>query len=134
MMTTNITSFKVKSINLVFPLRFDFQDWICTQPDSSGRRNCWEDGNEVQANLAKNTWKLPLSFDNQEISGIIEADKLITIKIDCSGEGSNTTYYDIILPMFAAFKGSLKAIVVWEDGTAYRLTIEDGNTTDEEID
>ncbi|GAC1691060.1 MAG: hypothetical protein PVS3B3_13870 [Ktedonobacteraceae bacterium] len=132
-MTTNITAFKVRSIDLTFPLRFDFGYWISEQPYSPGKRDCLQDKNEVQANLAKNTWKLSFICD-QEISGIIEDDKLIAKEIDCRGEGSNTAYGDIILPLFKDFKGNLKAVVAWEDGTMYRVTIEGGIATEEEID
>ena len=132
-MSYNITSFKLKNLALALPLTFDFQAWLASQPESAGVRWCRDDGEGIQANLARNTWTLPLS--GHELAGNIEGDKLVVTGLECYGEGSGHIYSDVVLPLFEDFKGSLQAIVVWEGGdTVNRLTIEDGNAKEEEID
>lgn len=132
-MSYNITSFKMKHIDMTLPLTFDFQEWLASQPESAGVRWCRDDKDGVQANLARNTWILPLS--GQEISGNIQGDKLVVTRLECSSVGSGHIYSDIVLPLFKAFQGNLNAIVVWEGGdTVNRLTIDQGTAKEEEVD
>ncbi len=131
-MSTNITSLKIKQIHLALPLTFDFQVWLGTQGNEAGVKWC-KDGDEgVQANLAKNTWKLPLF--GHEISGTIEGSLLLVTDIKCRSEGSSHIWSDVILPLFEQCNGTLSALVVWQDGSVYRTTVQDGKVTEVEVE
>lgn len=131
-MSTNITSLKIKQIHLALPLTFDFQAWLATQDDTdAGIRWCKDDEDEVQAFLAKSTWKLPMS--GHEMSGIIQGNQLIATAIECRSDGSSHIWSDVILPLFEQFNGRLSALVVWEDGSVYRYTVQDGIGTEVEV-
>src|SRR6266568_9365572 len=120
-MSTNIRSFKVKTILLGLPLTFDFQQWLGTHvssmgiASSAGVKWCIEEESEIQANLAKSTWKLSLS--GQELSGVIQDNKLLATQIELSSDSSSHIYSDVILPLFEECNGILEDLVVWEDGS-----------------
>jgi hypothetical protein len=131
-MSYNITRFRVKSLDLSFPLSFDFQEWIESQPNSTGKRWCIEDENTILTNLAASTWKLKLG--SQELSGTIKGDRYVVDEIDWRSDGSGTLYEDILLPLFREFQGSLEALVVWEGGdTVKQVNIQKGEISEVEL-
>jgi hypothetical protein len=134
-MSYNITNIKVSKLSLRLPLRFDFQRWINGQPgldkngyEKTGRRWCIEDDTAISVNLAEETWELSLMGGDKTIKGIIEGDAFVATELESwGGDGSGHLYSDVLLPLFEAFKGTLEAIAVWEEGdTIKRLNIRDG--------
>ena len=134
-MSYNITNINVSKVYLKLPLRFDFTKWITDQPkvdkngyENIGRRWCVEDRIAVSANLGKGTWELSLMGGKKTIRGVIDGDSLVATALESwTGDGSGHLYSSALLPLFAAFKGTLEAVVVWEGGDSIkRISIHDG--------
>jgi hypothetical protein len=140
-MSYNISTWKLKTLKLELPRTFDFNQWVDLQPERDERgyenigvRWCKEEEARIEADLAANTWRLEVF--NQELSGTIVGDTLVTKELDWRGEFSGHLYSDILLPLFEEFHGDLEAIVVWEGGDSVnRLKIHNGVVEmDKEID
>jgi len=148
-MSYNITSWRTGHLHMELPIDFDFQGWLRGLPDRDeeghenvGKRWLLEDDAQIFVELApsqpaikaevsaliapENTWKIDMC--NQAISGIIKEDRLmVTALNDWTGDCSGILYNDILLPLFAAFKGNLEAFIVWEGGNSLTLlNIRDG--------
>jgi hypothetical protein len=138
-MSYNITNWKIRELHLELPLTFDFQEWVKSQPDQRGgyenvgKRWCLEDKSAVQINLATQMWRL--NIQGSEIAGEIAEGKLMTLGIDAwMYDGSGTLYSDILLPLFQQFRGTLKALVIWEHGDIVtNLSIADGVVSEEKL-
>ncbi len=56
-------------------------------------------------------------------------------EIQCYGEGSGSTYRDVLLPALKEGKGTLIVSCVWEGGDSLsRLIVRDGVVTEEDIE
>jgi len=72
-MSYNISALRVRSIDLKFPLDFNFQSWLQTQPDQGkqgyeniGKRWCIQSENRVQVDLSQQTWELDSSINHSQ--------------------------------------------------------------------
>jgi hypothetical protein len=94
--------------------------------------------NILSIDLEASIWKLCILEDEDEptLSGVIESNKLITRYFNgWTGDFSRDLYYDILLPLFEEFDGTLEACVVWERGDSVkRLKIRNGVVKEIEIE
>lgn len=139
-MSYNISSMKIKRVDLRMPKTFAFMKWVESLPvtddhgyERSGRRWLLGDPSYIVLDPERATWFW--EFGDQELRGTVDGDTLVLGVLNCTGEGSGTLWTDILLPLFSEHKGNLSALVVWEGGdTVERVTITDGEIETEEIE
>lgn len=74
-------------------------------------------------------------MDGTVIGGTITDDRLTITAITVHGEGSGTTFFDILLPAFAQSSGTLRATLVWEGGDSItRLSVVAGVVVHDEVE
>ena len=57
----------------------------------------------------------------------ISTKRLAVTSIEVSGEGSGTAYHELLLPLFKASTGRMRAVVVWACGDAVEeITVDNG--------
>lgn len=144
-MSYNISRIKIHALSLSLPLDFDFQGWLTTLPDkdkhgyeNAGKRWCREEGSEVTILLSSRAWKLVFVGDivlrGTVLRGATPEKALSATTLDCEGECSGNLFSDVILPLFAVFKGEFEAIVIWEHGdTVARVSVHDGTIEEKEL-
>lgn len=127
-MSDNIINFKVRTVHLALPADFDFQRWQASQPESTGKRWCHENPEEIvlSKDHERATWTL--SVLGKRLSGTIADDgTLIVTTLQWTDICSGGLYFDVLLPLFTDFGGDLSVLVVWDGGESIvDLTIVKG--------
>jgi len=125
-MSYNIDTWKTKKIdNLTMPLSalYEISEDLGRRGWRPDRPQIMEDGSVV------------ISLGESEIKGRLANGILSVSEIDISGEGSGIYLEGILKPALKRSKGKLTAVLVWEGGDSVnRMTVEDGEVTEEEID
>lgn len=139
-MSYNISTWKIRSLDLRIPKSFRFMAWVEALPatdergyENVGRRWLLARPAYILLDAETQTWKLDLM--NQSLSGDIAGDVLLVRDINnWTDDFSGYLYHDILLPLFREHKGNLSAVIVWEGGdTVERVTIKNGNIRTVEI-
>ena len=84
-----------------------------------------------------NVVDVTLSFDveDEEITGTLRGDVLTLQAIRLRSSFSGTALYDKALPWLALTRGTLRAVLTWEDGDSISaLEVIDGVATEHDID
>lgn len=135
-MSYNIDTWKIHKLTLTLPRTFDFQVWLAMQPATTdnGRypnysKRHWTRDKDAPSSIsfdqAHATWALQMS--ENELSGALIEEGMRVDRLSFTGDFSGHLYEEVLLPLFAEFKGDLDAVIVWERGdTVEHIIIEKG--------
>ena len=124
-MSYNISQWKTKRLeNLSLPIAAFY----------TSERTDWHPERSMPSNPDAGEVVLKCGCE-QEIRGVLEAERLTIHEIDMQGEGSGYFYHEILEPALKQSRGYLEAVLIWEGGDSVsRLIVTDGELTNDEID
>ena len=126
-MSYNIGNFHVKELNnFIVPLDLLAYDY-------SHKRRGWKTRLEVTITDNGYIANCDIGCEGSGIGGKLDFDTrtILVDSVDVYGEGSGTAYIEILLPLFKASTGRMKAILVWADGDSVcMVTVENGEITE----
>ncbi len=128
-MSYNISTFKLKNINITLPKSFSMEQFY---EKTHKKKLDWLTPIEFHSD---GTWNYGEEYQGFSMEGLVTDKGLEVTHITCSGDGSGHDYSDILLPLFEKYKGDLECVQIWEGGDSIqRTTITNGIVKEEEID
>ena len=120
-MSYNIDTWKVKELDrLVIPVKA-----LCEGNDYF---------NAPELNIETGMFTIN-GMDGTYLNGRIDSDMFHVAEIQCRGEGSGSTYRNVLLPALEQSGGALIVACVWEGGDSLsKLIVTDGKVTEEDIE